>query len=135
MEISNNKKCNYYIKKIEDEENNNIIHSVFYVNKNITINKKMLKEMEKYNYVEFCDEYKTFKHRVPLVVVPTAYNTVTEKELVAHGVNMVIYANHLIRGAYKSMKEVAETILKNERSFEVNDKCTPVKELFALTNR
>ena len=47
MEIDDNKNSNYYIKEVEDEEH--VKHNVFYVNKNISINKKMLKEMEKYN--------------------------------------------------------------------------------------
>ena len=58
MEIDDNKNSNYYIKEIEDKEH--VKHNVFYVNKNIFINKKMLKEIEKYNckIVEFCDKFK-----------------------------------------------------------------------------
>ncbi|MFU8807461.1 MAG: isocitrate lyase/phosphoenolpyruvate mutase family protein, partial [Bradymonadaceae bacterium] len=45
----------------------------------------------------FCEEYRKFDRRVPLVVVPTSYNSITEKELVDAGVDVVIYANHLLR--------------------------------------
>jgi len=80
----------------------------------------------------FCDEYKKFKNRVPLILVPTTYNWMKEEELNSLGANIIIYANHLLRSSYKSMKEVAKEILKNERSLEVNDMCTSVKEILEL---
>lgn len=66
----------------------------------------------------------------PLVCVPTTYNNITEEELSAAGFNIVIYANHLLRSAYKSMEEVARTILLNQRSFEADPLCAPVREIF-----
>ena len=93
------------------------------------------KESDPSQIIEFCNYYKKFDGRVPLVAVPTAYNTITEKELIKHGVDIVIYANHLLRASYKVMKEVAETILKTGRAHEVDKECCSVKELFELTNR
>ena len=55
-----------------------------------------------------------------------------EKELQEWGVNVVIYANHLLRAAYPAMKKTAETILEHERSLEVNDLCMPIKEILEL---
>ncbi|MDZ4907090.1 isocitrate lyase/phosphoenolpyruvate mutase family protein, partial [Clostridium perfringens] len=46
--------------------------------------------------IEFCRRLRKFNERVPLVVVPTSYNHITEEELGKVGVNIVIYANHLI---------------------------------------
>jgi phosphoenolpyruvate phosphomutase len=34
-----------------------------------------------------------------LIVVPSSYNQVTEEELIENGINIVIYANHLLRAA------------------------------------
>jgi len=93
------------------------------------------KEKSAHQIIEFCEYYKNFEGRVPLVAVPTAYNTVTEKELIDNGVNIVIHANHLLRASYKVMKEVAETILDTGRSCNVDKECCSVKELFELTNR
>jgi len=47
-------------------------------------------------------------------------------------VNVVIYANHLLRSSYKNMKKTAEKILQYERSKETDDLCYPVKELLKL---
>jgi len=93
------------------------------------------KESNPHQIVEFCKYYKDFEGRVPLIAVPTTYNTITEKELIYNGVNIVIHANHLLRASYKAMKEVAEVILKTGRSCNVRNECCSVKELFELTNR
>jgi len=92
------------------------------------------KELSAYQIVEFCNEYKKFKKKVPLIAVPTTYCTVREKELKQLGVDIVIYANHLLRSSYQAMKDVAEDILIME-GCNVKDKCCSVKELFELTNR
>lgn len=67
---------------------------------------------------------------VPLIAVPTTYNDVTDKKLKDLGFNIVIHANHMLRASYKAMQEVVEVISKNKRSAELNDKITPVKEIF-----
>lgn len=81
---------------------------------------------------EFCKEYNKFEDRVPLVVVPTSYNRVTEERLIENGVNVVIYANHMLRAAYPGMVATAESILENGRSFDTEDKCMPIKEILEL---
>ena len=72
--------------------------------------------------IKFCKAYNKFSNRVPLVLVPTTYNSITESELVKLKVNVVIYANHLMRSAIPSMKETAINILKKQRSLEVDKK-------------
>jgi len=83
--------------------------------------------------LEFCKRYQEFDRKVPLIVVPTTYNKITEDELIDAGVSVVIYANHLLRSAWKSMNETAELILKHQRSHEVL--CSSIKEILELTNR
>jgi len=90
------------------------------------------KEKTPNEIMEFCKEYKKFDLKVPLVAVPTTYNQIYEDELIEAGVNVVIYANHLLRSAYPAMMEVAKSILINGRSFEVNKKCLPIKEILTL---
>lgn len=82
--------------------------------------------------LEFCREYEKFDLKVPLIVVPTTYNQIYEKDLIEAGVSVVIYANHLLRSAYPAMVEVAKSILTHERSLEVNDLCMPIKEILTL---
>lgn len=68
--------------------------------------------------------------RKPLICVPTTYNTITEEDLKKHGFNIVIYANHLLRAAHKAMMETASIILRNQRSFEAESICSPIKTVF-----
>ena len=69
---------------------------------------------------------------IPLVAVPTSYNKVTEDEMAAHGFNIIIYANHLLRAAYPAMKNVAHEILKNGRSSEVDKQIMSVNEILEV---
>ena len=57
----------------------------------------------------------------PLVVMPTTYPQITEEELAAVGINIVIYANHLLRAAYPAMHKCAERILECERVQEASE--------------
>lgn len=90
------------------------------------------KEKSPSEIFEFCDKFKEFGRDVPLVVVPSSYNAVTETQLIEKGANIVIYANHLIRSAYPAMVKTAKTILENERSLEVDNLCMPIKEILNL---
>ena len=67
------------------------------------------------------------------MVVPTSFNSVTEDEWKARGVNVVIYANHLIRSGYPAMRQTAETILRCRRAQEADAQfCMPIKEILTL---
>ncbi|MDU1824578.1 MULTISPECIES: phosphoenolpyruvate mutase [Clostridium] len=90
------------------------------------------KEVDGTEIIEFCRKYNKFEKRVPLVVVPTSYNFMTESELRELGINVVIYANHLIRSAYPAMVNTAKSILENERSKEASEYCMPIKEILNL---
>lgn len=81
---------------------------------------------------EFCARFKAMYPRIPLVLVPTSYNHVTEDELGSYGADIVIHANHLIRAAFPAMEHVARTILENKRSSDVDDVCMPIKEILTL---
>jgi phosphoenolpyruvate phosphomutase / 2-hydroxyethylphosphonate cytidylyltransferase len=69
---------------------------------------------------------------VPLVCVPTTYNTCTEDVLAEHGFNIVIYANHLLRAAYPAMQLVAHEILRNGRTAEVDAHLIGINEILEL---
>lgn len=83
--------------------------------------------------LEFAEEYKKLKDKVPLVVVPSTYHQITEEELIQAGIKVVIYANHLLRSAYPNMVKTAELILIHHRAKEASDKyCMPIKEILNL---
>ena len=82
--------------------------------------------------VSFCNQFKEFGEGIPLIVVPTSYNHLFEKQLSELGANVVIYANHLLRSAYPAMKKVMTKILTNERSLECDEECLPIKQIIRL---
>jgi len=90
------------------------------------------KEKNPDEILKFCKQYSKLKDKVPLVVVPTTYDKIKEKDLIKVGINIVIYANHMLRSAYPAMKKTAEMILKNERLYEVRKNCMPIKDILTL---
>ena len=92
------------------------------------------KEKDPAQIMEFAKRYQEMTQKInlkkPMVCVPTTYNTLTEDELRTAGFRIVIYANHLLRSANKAMEETARTILLNQRSFEADPICSPVREIF-----
>lgn len=81
---------------------------------------------------EFCERYGKLVNKKTLVVVPSSYNSVYEEQLRGKGVNIVIYANQLLRSAYPAMINTAESILKHGRSAEVDQQMMPIKEILEL---
>ena len=82
--------------------------------------------------LDFCDRFRAEDPETPIVAVPSSYNTVTEDELSAHGVNIVIYANQLTRSAFPAMQKTAEDILRYHRAKEVDDRLMPIKQIITL---
>ena len=80
----------------------------------------------------FCQSIRAVNKSIPIVVVPTTYNHITDEELASWGINIVIYANHMLRSAYPAMLNTAKSILLHGRSYEANDLCMPVKEILEL---
>lgn len=82
--------------------------------------------------LEFCHKFREEDEKTPIVVVPTSFNSITEEELAAAGVNIVIYANQLTRSAFPAMQSTAEEILKNHRALEVDSRLMPFKDIIRL---
>ena len=81
---------------------------------------------------QFCREFRKKNSETYLIVVPTTYNSIYESELEKLGVNVIIYANQLIRSIYPAMQKTSELILKNGRSKEASKYLTKVKEIINL---
>ncbi len=82
--------------------------------------------------LEFCDKFRKEDQTTPIVVVPSSFNTITEAELIEHGVNIVIYANQLTRSAFPAMQQTAEDILRYHRAKEVDDRLMSIKDIITL---
>ena len=90
------------------------------------------KEKNPKEIFKFAKIFKKSKFFKPLVAVPSTYSSVKESDLIKHHFKIVIYANQLLRAAYPSMKNAALSILKNERSFELEGKISSIKEVISL---
>jgi phosphoenolpyruvate phosphomutase len=82
--------------------------------------------------IEFVTKFRAKDKHTPIVVVPTSFNSVTTDEFAKMGVNVVIYANHMLRSAYPGMMNVAKSILKNKRSLEAEPDCMSIKHILEL---
>ncbi len=82
---------------------------------------------------EFCQRFREVDDHTPIVAVPTTYGQFTEAELAGWGINIVIYANHMLRSAYPAMVKCAERILETTRCLEASEEyCMPIKQILNL---
>lgn len=82
------------------------------------------------------DEILAFKqewgNRSPVVIVPTKYYTTPTQVFRDYKFSLVIWANHLFRGAVAAMKKIAHQIIKDEDLLIVEDEIVSVAEIFRL---
>lgn len=68
---------------------------------------------------------------VPMFAIPTAYAHVDESALAAVGIDVVVYANQLVRAALLAMRDAARALLDAGRADAVASRCVPMQELLA----
>ena len=90
------------------------------------------KEKSGIDIIEFCKEFRKEDKTTPIFVVPSTYNHITEDQFIEMEVNIVIYANHMLRASYPAMSNVAKQILTNGRSLEASKDCMSIKEILEL---
>lgn len=91
------------------------------------------KSKEPHEVIEFSKRLRRLFPDVWITLVPSTYSSVFEVDLHKSGVDLVIYANHLLRASYPAMKKTALSILTNERSFEAeNDGMLTIQEILRL---
>jgi phosphoenolpyruvate phosphomutase len=82
--------------------------------------------------MEFSRAFRSEFPSVPIIAVPSTYREAIDTELAEAGVNVLIYANHMLRAAYPSMRKVAESILLNGRSLEAEELLEPIPSILTL---
>ncbi|MAZ47818.1 MAG: phosphoenolpyruvate mutase [Halobacteriovoraceae bacterium] len=87
------------------------------------------KESEFTQVREFATQYKESK---PLMIVPSTYFNYTEEMAKEDGVQMVIYANQLLRSAYQAMSGCAQEILSEGHAKSIQSKLASVKDILNL---
>ena len=90
------------------------------------------KDKEGADIIAFLKRFRAKWPDVPVILVPTTYNHLTEEELSAAGASIIIHANHLLRASYMAMHDVAQTILENGRSLEADKMCLPIADVLAI---
>ena len=90
------------------------------------------KEKTPQEIFKFSKKFLKSKFYKPIVVVPSTYSKTYEKDLIKNGIKIVIYANHFLRSTFPSMEKVANSILKNGRSYEAEKFITPLNNIINL---
>ena len=78
---------------------------------------------------EFSD---LWKGNIPLIVVPTSYGSVTNDELIAHKIKIVIFANQTLRIAHASMSRLLKKLNTAQSLDEVDEDMSSMDEIFNL---
>ncbi|POP71768.1 phosphoenolpyruvate mutase [Pseudomonas syringae] len=89
------------------------------------------KKKEAHEVFEFATRW---AGKSPIFAVPTKYYRTDYSEFVRHGVNNLIWANHLIRSSIRSMKETAQKIYQEKSLVNIENTVSSLEELFSLTN-
>ena len=78
---------------------------------------------------EFMD---LWEGKIPIVVVPTTYDTVKIDQLISHNIKLVIYANQTLRASYASMSKLLSKLINAESINEVNGMMSSMDDIFKL---
>jgi len=70
--------------------------------------------------------------RHPIVIVPTRFYTTPADKFREMGISAVIWANHLLRAAVAAMQSVAGRVFRDESVIGVEDRISPIAEIFRL---
>jgi len=75
---------------------------------------------------------KEWDNRLPVVIVPTKYYATPTDDFRKAGINLVIWANHILRSSIRSMKEMAAYLKENESLAKIEKDLPGVEEIFRL---
>ncbi len=75
---------------------------------------------------------KEWAGRSPLVIVPTKYYSTPTDAFRKAGIDLVIWANHMIRSSISAMEKTSKTIFESESLADVEDKIASVDHIFEL---
>jgi phosphoenolpyruvate mutase len=84
------------------------------------------------NIILFAKKFKKKYPKVPVICVPSTYSGTFEKKLFESGVNVVVYANQLLRASYYAMIKTAKKILLKQRALESEKQITKIKDIISL---
>ena len=81
---------------------------------------------------EIFEFLKRWKGKSPIMVVPTAFPTVTLDELKSRGVGMVVFAHQTTLAAFAAVSDVVKQLSKINSLSDLNTKMASMEDLFKL---
>ena len=81
---------------------------------------------------EIFEFLKLWQGKVPIMIIPTAFPTVTLDELKSRGVGMVVYAHQTTLAAFAAVSDVIKQMSKVKSLSELNTKMASMEDLFKL---
>ncbi len=81
---------------------------------------------------EILEFAKEWAQRSPLVIVPTKYYSTPTEAFRKAGIDLVIWANHMIRASVAAMEKRSKQIFQSESLVDIEDKVATVNHLFSL---
>ena len=81
---------------------------------------------------EIFEFLKLWKGKIPMMIIPTAFPTVTLDELKSRGVGMVVYAHQTTLAAFAAVSDVIKQMSKVKSLSELNTKMASMEDLFNL---
>ncbi|WP_262695952.1 phosphoenolpyruvate mutase [Kordiimonas aquimaris] len=79
----------------------------------------------------FADKW---SNKAPIVVVPTTYADTPTDTLTNAGVSTLIWANHSLRAAIRSMEDITARIFKQQSLNGIDADVTSIEDVFSLTD-
>ena len=73
-----------------------------------------------------------WNHRLPIIIVPTKYYSTPTDKFRDLNINLIIWANHMLRSSVTAMKAMACQIHREQSLINVEDKMASVAEIFRL---
>tara|TARA_B110000014_G_C20122552_1_gene595588 strand:- start:1615 stop:2511 length:897 start_codon:yes stop_codon:yes gene_type:complete len=73
-----------------------------------------------------------WKGSIPIVAIPTTYDSVKISDLQKNRIKMVIYANQTLRTAYTAMEKLLKEMVTVERISDVKQEISSMKQIFEL---
>ena len=73
-----------------------------------------------------------WKHKCPVVIVPTTYHKTPTSVYEEAGISLVIWANHMLRSSIKAMQQTAAQIYEERAISSIESQVVSVKEIFRL---
>tara|TARA_B110000014_G_scaffold235610_1_gene200278 strand:- start:579 stop:1190 length:612 start_codon:yes stop_codon:yes gene_type:complete len=78
---------------------------------------------------EFAD---TWKGSLPIIAIPTTYDSVKISDLSKHKIKMAIYANQTLRASHASMIRLLKEMKNVEKISDVKERMSTMSEIFEL---